>query len=165
MKPDDLLLSIRNVLGSLHAGAVRPTIPVSSPIAQRAMRVLVAEDSPVNQKLAAAMLGKMGHEVSLAGTGVEAIAKWSREPFDLIFMDIQMPEMDGFEATRRIRRHEQTTGRHIPIIAMTAHAMRDDRGRCLEAGMDDHLTKPISLQALGRAMEQHGSPAAELSRP
>jgi CheY-like chemotaxis protein len=99
---------------------------------------------------------------------VEAVARWSEEPFDLIFMDVQMPEMDGFEATRRIRRMEAPTLRHIPIVATTAHAMAGDIERCLAAGMDGYVSKPISRKGLEEAVRRHafavetGAPALSL---
>jgi len=100
--------------------------------------------------------------VTLAGNGVEALAKWSQEPFDLIFMDVQMPELDGLEATRRIRQREKSTLNHVPIIAMTAHAMRGDGERCLAAGMDDYLPKPISRRDLEQAVRRHAAFPAEV---
>jgi CheY-like chemotaxis protein len=95
-----------------------------------------------------ALLEKAGHRVSLAVNGIEAVTMWREGDFDLILMDVQMPEVDGFEATRQIRLEEQTTGRHVPIVATTAHAMTGDRERCLLAGMDDYLSKPIHRQEL-----------------
>jgi len=117
----------------------------------------------VNQKLALAMLRKMGHQVTLAATGTAAVETWKREAFDLVLMDIQMPEMDGLEATRKIRAIERPGGARTPIIAMTAHAMGGDRERCLEAGMDDHVAKPISRAELAATIYRHTSAAAELS--
>ncbi len=119
------------------------------------LRILLAEDSPVNQKLATVVLGKMGHRVILAPNGLEAVESWRQQSFDLILMDVQMPEMDGLEATRRIREEEKASGNHIPIIAMTAHAMSGDRERCLEAGMDDHITKPVTRKVLSDAIARH----------
>jgi CheY-like chemotaxis protein len=131
---------------------------------QRPLRILVAEDSPVNQKLAVALLTRMGHQVALAATGTAAVEAWQRESFDLVLMDIQMPEMDGFEATRRIRAIEQASRRaRTPIIAMTAHAMSGDRERCLEAGMDEHVTKPINRGDLAKAIYRQTSAGAEFS--
>ena len=118
----------------------------------RNLRILVAEDNPVNQKVAAAMLGKMGHCVILANNGREAVEKWREEAFDLILMDVQMPELDGFEAAQEIRRQERLVQSHTPIIAMTAHALSDDRERCLAAGMDDYISKPASRKALEELM-------------
>jgi CheY-like chemotaxis protein len=102
----------------------------------------------VNQRLAVRLLEKHGYKVVVANNGKEAIAALSREPFDLILMDVQMPEMDGFEATAAIRQQERQTGQHIPIIAMTAHAMQGDHERCLAAGMDGYITKPVRPQIL-----------------
>jgi CheY-like chemotaxis protein len=116
------------------------------------LRVLVAEDNAVNQKLARAMLTRLGHECALASDGREAIAEWGAGGYDVIFMDVQMPDIDGFDATREIRRLEAGSGIRIPIVAMTAHAMPGDRERCLGAGMDDYVTKPISLSELARVL-------------
>jgi CheY-like chemotaxis protein len=121
----------------------------------RSLNLLVVEDNPVNQRLAFALLRKLGHQVTLAGNGSEAFDKWKTCQFDLIFMDVQMPLLDGFEATRLIRQAEQSTPSHIPIIAMTAHAMSGDRERCLEAGMDDYVSKPISQQSLKDVINHH----------
>jgi PAS domain S-box-containing protein len=116
--------------------------------AQGGLRILLAEDNAVNQKLAMLLLSRQGHQVTVAGTGLEAIAVIGRSPFDLILMDVQMPEMDGIEATIKIREQEASTGGHVPIIAMTAHAMERDRRRCLEAGMDGYISKPIHAAEL-----------------
>jgi signal transduction histidine kinase/ligand-binding sensor domain-containing protein/ActR/RegA family two-component response regulator len=116
--------------------------------------VLVAEDNVVNQKLAVTILERAGHRVTVANNGIEAVAKWKEERFDLIFMDVQMPEMDGLEATLHIRSAERRNGAHIPIIAMTAHAMTDDRERCLAAGMDDYVSKPVSRAGMLEALER-----------
>jgi CheY-like chemotaxis protein len=113
----------------------------------------VAEDSPVNQKVAAGILGKLGHTVVLANNGADAVSKWQQESFDLILMDVQMPELDGFGATQEIRRQEQGRKDHTPIVAMTAHALSDDRQRCLAAGMDDYISKPVSRKALEQLVE------------
>ena len=110
--------------------------------------ILLAEDNVVNQRVARAILEKAGHSIVIAGTGRKAVELWEEQPFDLILMDVQMPDMDGFEATGAIREKEKQGGGHIPIIAMTAHAMTGDRERCLGAGMDDYLTKPIHAPAL-----------------
>ena len=121
-------------------------------------RILLAEDGVVNQRVAVLMLESRGHEVTVANNGREAVERFKRTAFDLILMDVQMPEMDGLEATRTIRNLE-TSGVHIPIIAMTAHAMSGDRERCLEAGMDDYLSKPIQDHLLYAAVE--GAPAVQ----
>jgi signal transduction histidine kinase/DNA-binding response OmpR family regulator len=118
-----------------------------------ALKVLLAEDSPVNQKLAVAVLEKHGHDVFVANNGREALAALESREFDLILMDVQMPEMDGLEATRTIREKELVSGRHIPIIAMTAHALKGDRQRCLDAGMDSYVAKPIHAKKLVQTLE------------
>jgi two-component system sensor histidine kinase/response regulator len=117
------------------------------------LTVLLAEDNAVNQKLASRLLQKMGHQVTLAANGEEAVRAHSEGRFDVILMDVQMPEMNGFEATARIREREKITGDHVPIIALTAHAIQGDRERCLEAGMDDYLSKPLNSAALGEKLE------------
>ncbi|MDY7107876.1 MAG: response regulator, partial [Planctomycetota bacterium] len=116
--------------------------------ATRSLRVLLAEDNVVNQRVAVKMLEKRGHRVVVVSDGYRAVELASGEPFDLALLDVQMPEMGGFEATAAIRESERGTGRHLPIIAMTAHALRGDRERCLEAGMDGYVAKPISAAAL-----------------
>jgi CheY-like chemotaxis protein len=112
------------------------------------LRILLAEDSLVNQKLAIGLLEKHGHSVVVANNGKEAIVALASHQFDVVLMDVEMPGMDGLEATAVIRLKERQTGEHMPIIAMTAHAMKGDRERCLEAGMDDYVSKPICAQHL-----------------
>lgn len=107
------------------------------------VRVLLVDDNVINQRLAARLLQKLGCEVAVASSGREALDVLAFQPQDLIIMDCQMPDLDGYEATRRIREHEGTT-RHTPIVAMTAYAMRGDRERCLAAGMDDYYSKPVT---------------------
>lgn len=124
---------------------------MQAPLIPSALRVLVAEDSPVNQKLLALLLQSQGCHVTLAATGEEAVNHFAEQVFDLVLMDIQMPIMDGLTATRIIRRREQGTGRRAPIIAVTAGF---DRDSCLQAGMDDHLEKPIRPQMLFSVLEQ-----------
>ena len=119
-----------------------------------ALRVLVAEDNQVNQLLATRIFEKLGHQVTVVGNGGEALSAAKAAKFDLIAMDVQMPEMDGLDATRAIRAWEKTSGTHVPIIAMTAHAMKADRERCLAAGMDGYTSKPIRLEELKRAITQ-----------
>jgi signal transduction histidine kinase/DNA-binding response OmpR family regulator len=122
--------------------------------AARKLRFLAAEDNPVNQRLIARLLEKAGHSVTVVGDGLAAVNASRRDSYDAILMDVQMPLMDGHEATRQIRRLEQTTGAHVPIIAMTAHAMKGDREKCLEAGMDDYIAKPLHKQELLQALHE-----------
>ncbi len=120
----------------------------------RRLSVLLVEDNPVNQRLALEILTRRGHEVAVADNGGEALERLGTFTPQIILMDVQMPEVNGLEATRAIRLLEQGTGRHVPIVAMTAHAMSGDRERCLEAGMDDYLTKPIRAEALVAHVER-----------
>jgi CheY-like chemotaxis protein len=115
------------------------------------IRVLVAEDNVVNQKVAVRMLERLGLRADVAANGREAMRMFELLPYDLVFMDCQMPEMDGYEATQEIRRREGP-GRHVAIIAMTADAMAGCRERCLEAGMDDFVGKPVAMEALFEAI-------------
>ena len=121
---------------------------------EHSLRVLLAEDNPVNQTLATRMLEKLGHKVHVANNGKEAFERTQAEDFDVIVMDVQMPEMDGLEATIAIRTAEATTGKHVPILAMTAHAVKGDRERCLSVGMDGYLSKPIRIEELRMAITQ-----------
>src|SRR5205823_2364699 len=114
--------------------------------------LLLAEDNPINQKLAIRLLEKQGHSVVIAHNGREAVDTWARGRFDLILMDVQMPELDGMEATGVIRELENATDRRTPILAMTAHAMKGDRERCLSAGMDGYVSKPIRSEELFAAI-------------
>jgi two-component system, sensor histidine kinase and response regulator len=107
----------------------------------------------VNQKLAVALLERRGHVVTVANNGREALAATERQEFDLVLMDVQMPELDGYEATQAIRMRERQSDRHLPIIAVTAHALKGDEARCLAAGMDAYVSKPISAAELYQAIE------------
>ena len=117
------------------------------------LRVLLAEDSLVNQKLTVGLMEKHGHVTVVANNGKEAIAALASQQFDIVLMDVEMPEMDGLEATAIIRVTERQTGNHLPIIAMTAHAMKGDRERCLEAGMDAYVSKPIRARQLFETLQ------------
>ena len=118
------------------------------------LRILVVEDNPINQKVAAHILQKYGNTVILANDGKEALEAFKKEEFDLILMDVQMPVMDGFQATAAIRKVERSTGKHIPIIALTAHTMKGDRKKCLDAGMDDYVSKPIKPDVLFQTIDE-----------
>ncbi|MDT4966954.1 MAG: hypothetical protein QOJ64_1691 [Acidobacteriota bacterium] len=145
--------------------AASPQIEVTGTSDSRSLRILLAEDNIVNQRLAVRLLEKAGHRVSLVDNGREALeALQQPEPFDLLFMDLQMPEMDGFEATALIRKLEIETGWHLPIIAMTAHALKGDRERCLESGMDGYVSKPIRSQLLHEEIERVVGGSAAMRR-
>ena len=121
----------------------------------RTVRILLTEDNLVNQRVAVRILEKAGYSIVVANNGREALTALAQQEFDLVLMDVQMPEMDGFEATASIRINEKTTGRHIPIIAMTAHAMKGDEERCLTVGMDGYISKPIRARDLVELVEKH----------
>jgi signal transduction histidine kinase/HPt (histidine-containing phosphotransfer) domain-containing protein len=162
MKPinqSELFDTLAEVLGCGTAPASESEeAAATAAIEPSGLRVLLAEDSLYNQKLAVALLERKGHHVVVANNGTEAVGLARAQSFDLILMDIQMPEMDGLEATRAIRQHEAGSGRRLPIVAMTAQAMKGDRERCLEAGMDDYLTKPV------RAAQLYATIAATFAR-
>jgi CheY-like chemotaxis protein len=139
--PRDLRSALLRALG-VEAAEVRAGSKTAA-VSSRPARILVAEDNPVNQKVLVRLLEKKGHSVALAANGREAVQCHSREKFDLIFMDVQMPEVNGYDATRLIRTRESAAGGRTPIVALTAHAMKGDREVCLAAGMDDYLAKPI----------------------
>ena len=155
---------VESVVGegtTFHFTAHLPARTAPSPVARQAaavaepvarsmggLRILLAEDNAINRALAAALIEKGGHSLAHAANGREALMAAAREEFDLIFMDVQMPEMDGLEATQLIRKLEMRTGRHTPIVAMTAHALVGDRQRCIAAGMDDYLSKPLQRAEL-----------------
>jgi CheY-like chemotaxis protein len=140
-----------------------PTVSSSdrAPRSRGGMRILLAEDNPINQKLAISLLRKEGHQVVLADNGHQALTALEDQAFDLVLMDVLMPEMNGLEATAAIRAKEKGTGRHIPILAMTAYAMKGDRERCLAAGMDGYIAKPICRTELLEAIARTCSAGAE----
>jgi two-component system, sensor histidine kinase and response regulator len=157
VRQSELREAIARVLNVQESFAVEPMVTRESLVEARdpagTFQILLAEDNPVNQKLATRLLTKRGHRVTVAGNGKEALAALAEGAYDLVLMDIQMPEMDGLEATMKLREQEKITGRHQPIVAMTALAMKGDRHRCIEAGMDGYLTKPIRQQELDEALE------------
>jgi CheY-like chemotaxis protein/HPt (histidine-containing phosphotransfer) domain-containing protein len=117
-------------------------------VSNPSFHILLAEDNPINQKVAGLMLEELGHRLVMVNNGREALEAWKQRSFDLILMDVQMPEMDGFETTASIRAKEWKTGKHIPIIALTANALKGDQELCLLKGMDGHLAKPVTLDRL-----------------
>ena len=121
---------------------------------RRQLRILLAEDNVVNQRLVVRLLEKHGHTVVVASTGREVLALLAQQPVDVVLMDVQMPEMDGLESTAVIREQERQRGGHLPIIALTAHAMKGDQERCLITGMDDYISKPINAQTLSAAISR-----------
>jgi CheY-like chemotaxis protein len=121
---------------------------------QGRLRILLAEDNIVNQRLVVRLLERYGHTMLVASTGREVLAALAQHPVDLVLMDVQMPDMDGLEATTVIREQERQRGGHLPIIALTAHAMKGDQERCLASGMDDYVSKPINAQALSTAISR-----------
>jgi len=150
IKQSELLDAIMLVLGT--APKRKEEVPLITrhivKESRQRFRILLAEDNVINQKVAVHILEKNGHKVTVANNGQEALLALNRDRFDLVLMDVQMPKMDGLEATASIREKEKKTGFHIPIIAMTAHAMKGDRERCLDSGMDDYLTKPLRAEGL-----------------
>jgi len=162
----ELLEAILSVLGKGPSEDGEIRLPSRPSVNERrsGVRILLAEDNPVNQTVAMRLLSKHGHRVVLAASGREALGALEKDPvdgFDLVLMDVQMPDMDGFEATAAIREQERETKAHIPIVAMTAHAMKGDRERCLEAGMDAYIAKPVRAKELLDLIEQlTGSPAS-----
>ena len=121
----------------------------------KSLRILLVEDNRVNQKIAIRLLEKRGHRATLAANGKEALEALAQASFDLVLMDVHMPDMDGIEATIAIREKEKSTGLHQPVVAMTALAMKGDRERCLAAGMDGYLSKPIDLQQLDDLLAEY----------
>jgi PAS domain S-box-containing protein len=162
VKPAHLLATIARTLGAADA-AVVPTPNSLSPLpALPPLRILLAEDNPVNQKVALHMLGRMGYRADTAANGVEALAALRRQPYDVVLMDVQMPEIDGLEATRQIRADPAFAVAAPWIIALTANAMAEDRERCMQAGMDDYVSKPLRADQLAEVLARARRPAAAL---
>src|SRR5437667_6551080 len=157
---------LRAALGAALTG-LRDGVPASphSRRSARPLRVLVAEDSLTNLAIASALLERWGHSVTRAGNGRDAVAAVEAGVYDLVLMDVQMPGIDGLEATRLIRDAERTTPRRVPIMAMTASAMKGDRERCLEAGMDGYLAKPLDADEPFEAVERFAAPALAAGDP
>ena len=160
-RQSELLDAIINVVSGPVGTKSRAAPPARRRIAKtrRSLRILVAEDNRVNQELVFELLRQRGHTATVAADGAKALKALNRERFDAVLMDVQMPNLSGLEATRAIRHAERSTGRHVPIVAMTAHAMKGDRERCLEAGMDGYVAKPIQAAELFAAVEGVASPS------
>jgi two-component system, sensor histidine kinase and response regulator len=161
IRQSDLLDAIVN---TLHVHIPIDERPSSAPrlgpqVAAHRLHLLLAEDNAVNQRVAMRLLEKRGHHVTIVNTGRQAVTAATEQSFDAVLMDVQMPEMDGFEATAAIREREKSNGRHVTIIAMTAHAMKGDRERCLDAGMDGYVSKPLQPEALYAAVERQAAAA------
>ncbi|MGO9738101.1 MAG: response regulator [Desulfomonilaceae bacterium] len=170
IKQSDLLDAILMTMQKSSCSDCSPTLITRHSVreARKRLKILLAEDNTVNQKLAVKILEKMGHVVSVASNGKEALNILEKDDFQIVLMDVQMPEMDGFEATIAIREKEKVTGTHIPIVAMTAHAMVGDKERCLDMGMDGYISKPISSKELEKgideALKKTEVPALKLER-
>jgi PAS domain S-box-containing protein len=162
---EELLEAILHAVGC-RAQASTPALVTRHSLREgKSLRILLAEDNLVNQTTASRVLQKQGHSVVTAANGREALDRLKTEPFDLVLMDVQMPDLDGFQATEAIRKDEEMSGGHLPIVAMTAHAMYGDRERCLAAGMDGYLSKPIDTEALLALVASVSSPPAESPAP
>jgi len=167
VKPAELHRAILTVL-PIKPPSVEIVLPPNALLAgipdARPLKILLAEDNIVNQRVAVRLLEKFGHTITIANHGGEAVKAFDREHFDVILMDVQMPEVDGFEATRMIRDRDDVSGRRTPIVAMTAHAMKGDRERCLEGGMDEYISKPVQrtelLRVLAWAADRKHEPVA-----
>jgi two-component system sensor histidine kinase/response regulator len=168
IRQSELREAIARVLGDHEQQGATPLITRFSLQDARdpatSLRVLVAEDNLVNQRLVVRLLEKRGHRVVLAGNGREALAALGEDSFDLVLMDVQMPDMDGFEATAAIREKEEGSRIHQPVIALTAHAMKGDRERCLAGGMDGYLTKPIRPAELDELLESYVAQRTKAAR-
>jgi PAS domain S-box-containing protein len=160
VKQSDLLDAILEVLTAAPHQPLRPRGVSPAPAGLRRLRVLVAEDQRTNRALVSRILEKRGHTAFCVQDGIEALTALKEHSFDAVLMDVQMPRMDGLAATRAIRRNEKSAGTHLHVVAMTAHAMKGDRERCLKAGMDAYVGKPIRPEELLHALEQSAVPAA-----
>lgn len=163
IKKDHLFFIISEVLSREHDHSMTPTESLEPKIGVgrffdirplRDYRLLLVEDNPINQKVALLQLKELGYQAEIANNGEEALKKTQSTTYDLILMDCQMPVMDGFEATRQIRIKETLTGKHIPIIAMTANALEGDKEKCIASGMDDYISKPVDIAVLKEKLQR-----------
>jgi two-component system sensor histidine kinase/response regulator len=159
IRQSELREAIAKALSADRQNAIIPSVTRSSTYDGRetttSLHVLLAEDNPVNQRLVVRLLEKRGHQVIVATNGLDALKAMEKYSFDVVLMDVQMPEMDGLETTAEIRKKEGVSGAHIPVIALTAHAMKGDREKCLDGGMDGYLTKPIRPQELDEVLQTY----------
>jgi len=164
IRPAELLEAINKSFGGSRKNEqITLSLPVRS-TSERRLAVLLAEDNRINQRLVVRILQKEGHIVTVAETGRDAVAEYRRQPFDIVLMDVQMPDMNGYEATAIIREIERTTGIHTSIVAMTAHALNGDRERCIDAGMDGYISKPAKPKDLLQAISSFAPPSLTLTR-
>jgi len=155
IKQSDLFDAIATAVGGPAGARAKSRRAARAKAPRKSYRILVAEDNIVNQRMVLRLLAKLGHKAELVSHGLEALAALEHSTdFDLVLMDLQMPEMGGFEATAAIRRQEESTGRHIPVVALTAHAMKGDRERCMAGGMDGYLAKPVQRDELREVIQQ-----------
>jgi signal transduction histidine kinase/DNA-binding response OmpR family regulator len=154
LRQTELLQTIQQVMERAVAGAAEALESAMPHATATPRRILLAEDNPVNRTVAVRLLEKLGHSVMVTCNGREAVAAAEAQSFDIVLMDVQMPEMDGFEAAAAIRRRESARGGHVPIVALTAHAMKGDEARCLDAGMDGYVSKPIDATQLAETIER-----------
>ena len=166
-KPSELLRAIGRDVQQKRSGQVAPMPKVGDKFAptKQPLHILLVEDNHINRQVADSMLKKMGHSVTLATNGKEAVSLHQERDFDLILMDVEMPEMDGVEATKVIREREKGTTRRIPVIALTAHAMAGHREEFLTAGMDGYVAKPIKYKTLHETIEAHGGTVGQDKEP
>ena len=157
VKPAQLRRALASVLNGDSAAATSPAATPEAPTVPTGLRILLAEDNPVNQRVVQRILDRFDCHVDLAGNGLEVLDLLNRAHYDVVLMDVQMPELDGLEATRRIRTSEQS---ELHIIALTANAMEGDRERCLDAGMDDYISKPIQVRDLADALSSVPHPSS-----
>jgi CheY-like chemotaxis protein len=148
VSPDELREALLAAVGRSTEQPAEEEAPPGPPAPGRRLRVLAAEDNVVNQRVIVRLLEKMGHQVRVVADGRQAVEAAESAEFDVVLMDCQMPEMDGFEATRCLRKSPRADLRNLPVIALTAHALKGDRERCVAAGMNDYLSKPVDAQEL-----------------